>query len=153
MKTLSKIFAHIVCAIVVLAFASPSLGQSFDGAWSITSATSGDDTNDNPQASLFIFHDGYYSWLSLNGTDERPKYNDGESRATLSHEKLQAIVVPVISNSGTYSVDGNTITLSPSVAISPNLMDGGQIMFEFELSKKELVLRGDTFSMTLARQK
>lgn len=153
MKTLSKFAMHIFCAVVVLAFASPSLGQSFDGAWSITSATSGDETNDNPQASLFVFHGGFYSWLSLNGTDDRPKYDDGETRATLSHEKLQAIVVPVISNSGRYSIDGNTLTLSPSVAISPNLMDGGEIVFEFELSKKELVLRGDTFSMTLARQK
>ena len=152
MNKLQKVASNILFALVIFAFVSPSLGQSFDGAWSITSWTTGDKTNDNPQSSLFIFHDGFYSWLSLSGTDERPKYEDGESRNTLSLEKLQAIVLPVISNAGRYSIDGSTVTMNPTVAISPNLMDGGQIVFEFEHTENKIVFKGEGFSMTLARQ-
>ena len=148
MNKLQKVASNILFALVIFAFVSPSLGQSFDGAWSITSWTTGD----NPQSSLLIFHDGFYSWLSLSGTDVRPKYEDGESRNTLSLEKLQAIVLPVISNAGRYSIDGSTVTMNPTVAISPNLMDGGQIVFEFEKTENNIVLKAEGFSMTLARQ-
>lgn len=141
--------------VVMTAPLAPVWAQSeLDGAWRVTAAQSTySGVIEDVQPGLYIFQNGYYSVLHVWSEGPRPFYEEGESRDNVTHEKLQAIVVPVEGNSGTYSTDGSAITLSPVVAISPNFMNGGSASYTFKISKDELTLENEDNGRVLKLQR
>ncbi|MCJ7627626.1 MAG: META domain-containing protein, partial [Longimicrobiales bacterium] len=114
--------------------------SELDGAWEVTHALA--DSVESNQAGLYIFQGGYYSVLHVWNDEPRPLYEEGETRESIDHDKLLAIVLPVEGNSGRFEVEGSTLTMSPMVAISPNFMRGESKSYTFSISGDELTLRG-----------
>jgi len=132
-------------------YVAPASAQSeLDGAWEVTAASnSSDGTIENVQPSLFLFQDGYYSVLMVWGNEPRRLYEEGEDRDNISLERLQEIVSPVTGNSGRFEIDGSTVIMRPTVAISPNFMTGGSLSYEFNVEGDELTFRNDEFDISL----
>ena len=135
---------YCVAAVVLLGMAIGTekvSGQSeLDGAWEVTYALS--DSVESNQAGLYIFQGEYYSVLHVWNNEPRPLYEEGETRESIDHDKLLAIVLPVEGNSGKFEIEGSTLTMSPLVAISPNFMRGESRTYSFSISGDELTLRG-----------
>jgi len=140
-----------------LAFSStviPVFAQSpLDGAWEITKRVGNGETAPPVQASLYIFHQGFYSIFVDRSENPREPLAEGENRSNISLEKLQAMVLPLTANSGRYAIDGSTVTLTPTVAINPGLSDGASFSYEFHVSGNELTFNrpGTEFFTTLRR--
>lgn len=121
------------------------LAQSeLDGAWEVVQAV-GDSIESN-QPGLYIFHGNYYSVLHVWADEARPMYEEDEDRGNVDNEKLLAIVLPVEGNSGRFTMEGSTLTMTPMVAISPNFMSGLSRIYSFSLSGDELTLRGGSIT-------
>jgi len=114
--------------------------SALDGAWEVTAASFNGEEAENIQPSLYLFREGYYSILSDNNDGPRPLLEEGESRSTLSDEKLREIVLPITANSGRFEVDGSSLTTTPMVAINTNFMRGGSATYEFSVSGNVLTL-------------
>jgi len=122
--------AGSLAALVLLLATAPQLhGQaSIEGAWRIAEVwgqTPGGeawDLGDSVQPSLFIFHNGYYSFTAVNGAEPRPEIPEGISRANLTPEDADGVWRSYLSNSGTYEVSGSTLLTRPSVALWPPFM-------------------------------
>jgi hypothetical protein len=85
----------------------PASAQSIEGAWRLAEYSSADGPTYSDTESLMIFANGYYSRLFVRAV---------ERRAPLSAESTDADRIaawsPFVANSGTYSVDGSTLTLA-----------------------------------------
>lgn len=120
---------------------SPAAPSSvLEGAWEVTRAS--DPEIDSDQPGLYIFHGEHYSVLHVWNEGPRPQYEDDETRETVDFDKLTAIVGPVEGNSGRYVITGSTLTMTPTVAISPNFMSGLSRTYTFQVSGDELTLEG-----------
>jgi hypothetical protein len=91
----------------------------------------------NPQPGLFIFAQKHYSIMWVPGNEPRSLFK-GESPT--EQEKIAAYD-SFVANSGTYEMDGATLTVHPMVARSPNFMSGG-------ISKSQLRIEGTTLWLT-----
>jgi len=91
----------------------------------------------NPQPGLFIFAQKHYSVMWVPGNQPRTLFK-GDSPT--DQEKIAAYD-SFVANSGTYEVEGETLTLHPIVARSPNFMAGG-------VSKSQMRIEGATLWLT-----
>jgi hypothetical protein len=151
--------------IAALAFAfalavRPAAAQeSLQGVWIIAEAWGQDAQglaweNGDPQPSLFIFLDGYYSIAYVNGDAPRPLMAEDATRFDLDAEQATSVWLPYVSNSGTYEIAGNEITTRPIVALWPNFMTGGSATYSMSFEGGMLVLRnGDVWGARLRRVK
>jgi hypothetical protein len=106
----------------------PSASSPVEGVWKIAEiVTTGVNasTNSNPQPSLIIFARGYYSFLSVNGAQPRPKFEPAKDPNNLTDaEKIARYEQwnPFTANAGTYEIKGNMLTRRPLVAKNETVM-------------------------------
>jgi hypothetical protein len=108
------------------------------GAWSLTAVDPADGSGaiDPSQPGLYIFGEGYYSAVYNNGAEPRvPSATPFEP----TPEEMVAQHESIIVNTGTYEVDGSTITFYPIIAKSPGFV-GGHAMAEFAIDGDTLTL-------------
>ena len=128
----------VLCTTVVSAQSSTK--KPIEGVWKVTEivVTGANASNvANPQPGLFIFAQKHYSVMWVPGDQPRSLFK-GESPT--DEEKIAAYD-SFVANSGTYEVDGATLTLHPMVARSPNFMASG-------VSKSQLRIEGTTLWLT-----
>ncbi len=128
----------VVCTTVVSAQSSTK--KPIAGAWKVTEiVVTGTDAANvaNPQPGLIIFARKHYSVMWVSGNQPRSLFK-GEDPT--SEEKIAAYD-SFVANSGTYEVAGETLTLQPMVARSPNFMAGG-------VTKIQLRIEGTTLWLT-----
>jgi hypothetical protein len=125
------------------AAASPSV----QGVWRISDivATGANAaTNTSPQPSLVIFTAGHYSYVSVNGSAPRPEFAPAKDPAKLTDaEKIARFEQwnPFTAQSGTYQIEGTTLTRRPLVAKNIAVMTANPpIVSEFTLNGDTLVL-------------
>jgi len=137
-------------------FAPRSWGQQNSplmGAWKVTEvapATGAKITN--PQPGLYIFTRTHYSIMTVNGIKPRPRYEAGKATDA---QKIAAFDT-FTANSGTYTINGKTITTRPQVAKNPSVMSGQEDEYTFEITGNTLILTrprgpGKGSKMTLLR--
>jgi ketosteroid isomerase-like protein len=108
------------------------------GTWEVTSQANADGTVVDPAGpGQYIFNEGRYSAAYTIGTSERPR--SAESFNPTDAEKL-AQYDSIIVNSGTYTIDGTTVTLRPMIAKSPEFIGGASTM--------AFSVDGDTLTLT-----
>jgi hypothetical protein len=128
----------ILCTTVVSAQSSTK--KPIEGVWKVTEiiVTGANASNvANPQPGLFIFAQRHYSVMWVPGNQPRTLF---KAESPTDEEKIAAYD-SFVANSGTYEVDGATLTLHPMVARSPNFMAGG-------VSKSQLRIEGTTLWLT-----
>lgn len=119
----------------------PDMGSAspLDGAWVVTGLTSpAGDSVEQAGPSQFIFSDGRYSAVYTVGVTERQKSE--KDFAPTDKEKVSQYDTLIV-NSGTYEIDGNRVTMRPTVAKTPEFIGGRSTM--------EFALDGDTMSATI----
>lgn len=110
-----------------------------DGAWIVSGMQpAGGDASTPAGPGQFIFHDGRYSAVYTVGTTERTA--SAEAFQPTDAEKV-AQYDTLIVNSGTYEIDGNTVTMRPTVAKSPEFIGGR--------STATYRVEGDTLTLTI----
>jgi len=120
---------------------------SIEGVWRITEiVTTGANaaTNASPQPSLVIFTRGHYSYVNVNGTESRPTYAPAKDPAKLTDaEKIARFEQwnRFAANSGTYEINGTTLSRRPIVAKNVTVMTTAPpFVAEFTLDGNTLVL-------------
>jgi hypothetical protein len=130
------------CLAVLMLCATGAYGQTKNplvGAWKVTEiANPNRPPLTNPQAGLYLFTGKHYSAVRLNGEKPLPAYPSND-KAT-DAEKAEVFNI-LYMNTGSYTVSGNKLTLSPMVAKSAFAMAPGRTLdYEFTLSGDVLTL-------------
>ena len=160
-----KVVLAIIITLGVELLVNPALvsAQSdLHGTWKIVEASGfntiqGDWKVDTVQPSLYIFVDGYYSIIQVNGSESRPLMPEGTTWATMTEDQLRSVCSSnaFTANSGTYEINGTSVTTRPSVAKWPNYMEGGSTTYSYGLDNGILSLftegEGYNFSLKLSR--
>ena len=144
MRRISAIVGLLVVGASMMAYSQES--SSIEGAWRITETIStGENASSNktPQPGLFLFTKKHYSVVSVGGTAPRPDLGAPADPAKLTDaEKLARYEVwdAFSANAGTYSVSGNTVTLSAMVAKNPAVMARPGTPREFKIEGNTMTL-------------
>ena len=136
-------------AVIALGLATRSaiLSQSqstpLTGAWRITQrqeTVPTAKTIDNPQPGLFLFTAKHYSIVQVESDKPRPALPQDLSKATA--EELRAAWGSFGANSGTYEVQGGTVTIHSIVAKRTEVMARGSAgaTFSFKIEGNTLTL-------------
>lgn len=130
-------------ALCVLALTATTVhGQTKNplmGAWKVTEIANPDSPPlTNPQAGLYLFTEKHYSAVRLNGAKPLPAYPSND--VATDADKV-AVFNMLYLNTGSYTVSGNTLTLSPSVAKSAFAMQPGRTI------EYEFTVKGDTLTL------
>jgi hypothetical protein len=124
----SATLALMSSALSAQARSAPARAPSLEGVWKIAEVvTTGANasSNSNPQPSLIIFTRGYYSLLSVNSDQPRPKFEPAKDPNNLTDaEKIARYEQwnPFTANAGTYEIKGSTLTRRPIVAKNQTVM-------------------------------
>ena len=127
--------------------ASPTI----EGAWELVSIT-GDEETFVPFKSIIIFTDKYYSVeIAL---EDRPSWGDLEEGEETAVEDIVNAYEGLISNSGTYSIEGDSLIREAIVAKFPNYMnEWPRTASAFELSGDQMTTLGGQGVWTYKRLK
>lgn len=105
--------------------------DDIEGAWELVEAwgrgAAGEWQLQNPQPSVYLFAHGYYSIMYVDAERARPDVPADTPRQQISEELLRGIFEPFNANSGTYRLEGSTLTTNPIVALVPNFVGGGHV--------------------------
>jgi hypothetical protein len=110
-----------VAALVAVVLSIPAWAQTptLNGAWRVTAVTRADGkVNSSPEPGLYIFTGRHYSIQLVNAP--RPSAAGNQSP---DKERLAAYDA-FTANTGTYEVNGSTLTTRPMVAKNPSVMSG-----------------------------
>ena len=112
---------------LVAGVSSPLLGQRIQGTWKpvevvVDSGPNRGRHTTDVQPGLLIFTKRHYSMTFVQGFKARSLPSDNTT-----NEQLAQLFVPFTANAGTYRHTGSTVTLSPTVAKNPAVMDGKPI--------------------------
>ena len=144
-----KIRTVVSVALLVAAASVVSRAQtapSLQGVWRITeSVTTGAnaETNRNRQPGLYMFTKEHYSVMFVRGTAARKDFGTAKDPAKLTDaEKMARYEAwdPFTANSGTYSVNGDTLTFRPLVSKSPAVMAGAPTERKFSIEGNTLTI-------------
>jgi len=112
--------------------------NSLAGAWEVTAIENVDGSVIDPaQPGLFVFTDRHYSAVFTTSADARPP---SATPFAATDEEALAQFRNLIVNTGTYTVDGQTVTFRPMVARSPEFI-GGDAAAGFAVDGDRLILR------------
>jgi hypothetical protein len=116
--------------------------SAFEGVWRedriLVTRRDGSLITVRPEASIYVVTGAYYSMMATFGVRPRPVF---KSLVPTDSEKIVAFDT-FWGHSGRYELAGDTITLHPIVAKSPNLMAGGFQKFRLRASADTLWLSG-----------
>jgi len=109
------------------------------GVWSMSqlSPGGGEPTINPAQPGVFIFTEGHYS--SVYSLGDQARQRSAVSFSPTPEEKV-AQYDTILVNTGTFEVNGSTITFRPLLAKSPEYV-GGQGTMEFQIDGDVLTLR------------
>lgn len=128
----------LLCVLALTATAvRGQTGNPLMGAWKVTEiANPNRPPLTNPQAGLYLFTEKHYSAVRLNGTKPLPSYPSND----VATEADKAAVFDILyMNTGSYTVSGNNLILSPMVAKSAFAMAPGRtLQYEFAVDGKVL---------------
>jgi len=129
----------VLCAFALPATVHSQTKNPLMGAWKVTEIANPDRPPlTNPQAGLYLFTEKHYSAVRLNGTKPLPSYPSND-KAT-DADKI-AVFDMLYLNTGSYTVSGNNLTLSPMVAKSAFAMAPGRtLQYEFTVNGDVLTL-------------
>ena len=96
----------LAVALVALSPCTAS-AQSIEGAWRLAEYSSPDGPTYTEPPSLMIFTDGYYSRVFVRTNDTRQPLTEASTDAD-----RVAAWTPFVSNSGTYTLSGSTLTVT-----------------------------------------
>jgi hypothetical protein len=136
----------VAAATSVFTQGSPTT-SSLEGVWKITeSVTTGANAEHiaNPQPGLLIFSRGYYSWVSVDSAAPRAAFQDAKDPNKLTDaEKIARYAQwsEFTGHSGTYAVNGTTLTRRPIAAKNVSVMTGPPQVAEIKVE-------GNTLSLT-----
>ena len=143
----SRIGALVVLFVVGASLVAHSQGgPNLQGVWRVTEiVVTGANASSNkaPQPALYIFTNGHYSIVAVNGTAPRKTFGAAKDPAKLTDaEKLERYEAwdSFTANTGTYKVSGNTLATQPLVATNPSVMGGSGQTREFKVEGKTLTL-------------
>ena len=128
------------------ALACAQATASIQGAWSVTEVVvtgANAETIKSPQPGLYIFTKQYFSIMRVNGTAPRKDFGSPHDAVNLTDaEKIESYEVwkPFSANSGTYQVNGTTLTLRPLVAKNPSVMAWPPYTRDFRIQGNTLTL-------------
>ncbi|HKA45278.1 MAG TPA: lipocalin-like domain-containing protein [Burkholderiales bacterium] len=109
------------------------------GAWKVTEIANPDGPPlTSPQAGLYLFTEKHYSAVRLNGSKPLPSYPSND--VATDADKV-AVFNMLYMNTGSYTVSGNKLTLSPTVAKSAFAMEPGRTL------EYEFTVKGDTLTL------
>ncbi len=139
----------IVLLAVSLSFLAPGveIGQSIEGAWQLAEYSSSNGPTYTEPASLMIFADGYYSRVYVRANDTRQAVTE-----TSTNAERVATWDPFVSNSGTYTFNGSTLTRRIMVAKQPSVI-GTTTTLEARIDGNTLVLTGNSEGDTATTQR
>jgi hypothetical protein len=136
---------HLLAIVILFAAAgcaqldAPSAGP-LEGAWLVDEirviGPEGESVNASPQPGLYIFSGRHYSMVWMPGSEAREDFarkwypTDAEKVAS-----FDAVIV----NSGTFELEGSTLTTIPLVAKTPEFM-GGAAVYECRFEGEALWL-------------
>ncbi len=126
----------VVAVALVALFPCTASAQSIEGAWRLAEYSSPDGPTYTEPASLMIFADGYYSRMFVRTNDTRQPL----TQASTDADRVAAWT-PFVSNSGTYTLDGSTLTLLADVAKMPST-NRTPTTFQVQIEGNTLVLTG-----------
>ena len=112
----------VLGTVVIAAQPAPTARACVQGVWRIAEFTHHTDpTNARPQPSLYLFTAKHYSMLQVTSSEPRvaPRNPD-----TASAAELRAVWGNngFLANAGSYETDGDSLTIHPVVAKSPDVM-------------------------------
>ena len=140
---------RVALLTVSLALLAPQVApaQSIEGAWQLAEYSSPDGPTYTEPASLMIFADGYYSRVFVRTNDTRQALSEASTDAA-----RVATWTPFISNSGTYTLNGSTLTMEVAVAKQPSAI-GTTTTLEARIEGNTLVLTGDAEGVAATTQR
>lgn len=136
----------VAVALVALSPCTAS-AQSIEGAWRLAEYSSPDGPTYTDPPSLMIFADGYYSRVFVRTNDTRQPLNEASTDAD-----RVAAWNPFVSNSGTYTISGSTLTLLATVAKMPST-NRTPNTWEFRIEGNTLRLTGSGEGVADTRQR
>ncbi|HSM18498.1 MAG TPA: hypothetical protein VK845_16040 [Gemmatimonadales bacterium] len=127
-----------VAACVPAPVQEPEARGPLEGVWSVVAVDPMDGSApiDPSQPGLYLFAGSHYSAVYAPGPEARVK---SETSFLPNDDEMIAQYQSIIVNSGTYSVDGSSLTLRPMIAKSPGFV-GGRLTGTFSVSGDTLVL-------------
>jgi hypothetical protein len=133
MRVVKTTIACMVLTFVVVSIMAMAQSSKLEGVWKLEAdPSSGAATKAFP--SLFILSKRYYSQMYV--PPDRPMLPENPTDA----QRLAALR-GVTANAGTYEVNGTTITIHPTVALSPNVMAPGTFQtYEFRIEGNMLTV-------------
>jgi hypothetical protein len=137
-------FVVLVSASVWVAAQSGESG--LQGAWTVQELSYANPPTYNPinnPIGLMLFNGRHYSMIRLRNSD-RPDFGR-YAAGTATADQLRAIWGPLQAHAGTFEVAGSTLTVLPTVAKNPRLMDPDS-SFEYSFT-----LAGDTLTLATVR--
>ena len=123
---------------------------SIVGAWEITSSTNADGTDNTPYRSIIIYTDNFYS-VEI-ARENRPSWPEIPEGEETPEENIRNAYSGLTSNSGRYTIKGDSIIRDVIVAKFPNFMnDFPRSAFAYTLDGDQLVTTGSRGSSTYRR--
>jgi hypothetical protein len=140
-RTLTASSALVIvaaCTPASMEEATSEMRGPLEGVWSLVSVDPMDGSAiiDPSQPGLYIFAASHYSAVYAPGLDERVK--SAASFLPTDAEMLEQYR-SIIVNSGTYQIDGSSLTYRPMIAKSPGFV-GGRLTGTFSVSGDTLTL-------------
>jgi len=96
-------------------------------------------TNTSPEPGQYFFGERYFSVQEIRESGPRTLFTP----ETADLERLAAFDV-FHAHSGTYEIDGTTLTIRPTLAKSPNSMDGSAYRYAYDLTGDRLTITRTT---------
>jgi hypothetical protein len=144
-RTLGLAVVGLVLVAATAWVGAQSGTSALEGAWAVESISypKPPAAAPNKPAGLIQFSGRHYSMMFLLNSS-RPIFGpDGPEKA--SADQLRAVWDPLTANAGTFTVSGNTLRTTPSVAKMPDVMAAGAF------TERTFTLNGDTLVLTTAR--
>jgi hypothetical protein len=134
-----KRIAGIVACLVVLIVTAPVAGAQgkLEGVWKVVERTGPNArTITNPQPALYMFTNNHFSFVGVLADSSRPDLPQGGA----TDVQKVAAWEPFNATAGTYEIEGNTFTIRPLVAKTPNSMAPGSfVVWEFKIEGNTLI--------------
>jgi len=147
----NSLYLCIITALLLLIACGPAtepeatieedIGPTVEGVWKIEEVETVGGPNEGtyiPQAGLLIFTKQYYSSIRDTAVEPRPLWET----ATPSEAQIAESFNSFGADSGKYELSDSTIVFRPVVCETPNLMSGGSVTFDYQLTD-------DTFTLVL----
>lgn len=131
--------ALVLFATMASACTGGRQGDSIQGVWEVVERSYATPdtslTNANPEPGQYFFGAQYFSVQEIRESGSRPLFTPETSDA----ERLAAFDV-FHAHSGSYTTDGSTLTIRPTLAKSPNSMDGSAYHYAYDIVGDRLTI-------------